>query len=176
MIELDLREGEYGALVRDRDVRAGVEAGTAAECVPQDARDGRRGRSVDGLEHAAQRIRVGHVRVVVEVDGGAHPRDVGAGAEARPSPASTTARALPTSTNAAASSAISDASNAFRVSGRTSVTPEHVRPFDPERCHRAHSRTRFGVMLVSARSGFRHPGMRARRVAATVEGAGKSQR
>ena len=82
--ELDLREGEHGALVRDRDVRAGDEAGTAAECVPPDARHDRRGAAVDGLEHAAQRVRVGHVRVVVEVDGGAHPLDVGAGAEARP--------------------------------------------------------------------------------------------
>ena len=51
-----------------------------------DDRDDRRGAAVDRLEHAAQRVRVGDVRVEVEVDRAAHPLDVRTGAEARPVP------------------------------------------------------------------------------------------
>ena len=70
-------------VVRDDDVRAGHEPGAAAEGVTLDARDDGRRAAVDRLQHAAQRVRVGDVGVVVERDRGAHPVDVGAGAEAR---------------------------------------------------------------------------------------------
>ena len=70
--------------LRDGDVGAGDEAGAAAERVTLDPGDDGSGAAVDRLEHAAERVRVGHVGVEVELDGGAHPLDVGAGAEARP--------------------------------------------------------------------------------------------
>ena len=63
---------------------AATRPGAAAESVALHARDDRRGAAVDRLEHRAQRVRVGDVLVVREVDGGAHPVDVGAGGEARP--------------------------------------------------------------------------------------------
>src|SRR2546423_6279761 len=47
------------------------------------ARDDRRGAAVDRLEHRAQSVRVRDVLLVREVDGGAHPVDVGARGEAR---------------------------------------------------------------------------------------------
>ena len=81
--ELHLREREDGLLVRDDDVRAGHQPGAAAERVTLHARDDGRGTAVDRLEHAAQRVRVRDVGVVVEGDRGAHPVDVGTGAEAR---------------------------------------------------------------------------------------------
>ena len=49
-----------------------------------DPGDDGRGAAVDRLEHRAERVRVGHVRVEVELDGGSHPLDVGTCAEARP--------------------------------------------------------------------------------------------
>ena len=70
--------------VGDRDVGARDEAGAAAERVALNARDDRSRAAVDRLQHPAQGVRVGDVRVEVEVDRGAHPLDVRAGAEARP--------------------------------------------------------------------------------------------
>ena len=48
-----------------------------------DPRDDGRRAAVDRLEHRAQRIRVGHVLLVGDVDRGTHPVDVRAGREAR---------------------------------------------------------------------------------------------
>ena len=85
--ELHFREGEDRVGRGDRDVGRSDEAGAPAESVALHARDDGRGTAVDRLEHRAQRVRVGDVLLVREVDGGAHPVDVGAGGEARPVPA-----------------------------------------------------------------------------------------
>ena len=61
----------------------GDEARAAAERMALDEGDHRRGAGVDRVEHAAQRVGVGDVLVVGEVDRLPHPLDVGAGAEAR---------------------------------------------------------------------------------------------
>ena len=82
--ELHLGEGEDGSRLRNGDVGAGDEAGAAPERVSLHAGEDRSGAAVDRLEHAAECVRVGDVRVEVQLDGGAHPLDVGAGAEARP--------------------------------------------------------------------------------------------
>ena len=63
---------------------AATRPGAAAERVSLHARDDRRRAAVDRLEHRAQRVRVGDVLVVRELDRRAHPVDVGAGGEARP--------------------------------------------------------------------------------------------
>ena len=81
--QLDLGEGEDGALVRHGDVGARDEAGTAAERMTLHACDHRRRAPVDRLEHAAERVRVGDIGLQVEVDRGPHPLHVGAGTEAR---------------------------------------------------------------------------------------------
>ena len=57
--------------------------GPAADRMPLDDGDHRRGAGVDRVEHAAQRIGVGDVLVVGEGDRLPHPFDVGARAEAR---------------------------------------------------------------------------------------------
>ena len=54
--------------VGDRDVGAGDQAGAAAERVALDPRDDGSGTAVDRLEHRAERVRVGHVGVEVELD------------------------------------------------------------------------------------------------------------
>ena len=82
--ELYLREGEHGPGVGEDDVRHGDEADAAAERVPVDRCDDRRGTPVDRLEHAPERGRVRDVRLAVEVGGRAHPLDVRSGAEALP--------------------------------------------------------------------------------------------
>ena len=56
----------------------------AAERVPLDEGDDRRRAGVDRLEHPPQRVRVGDIRIHVEVDRASHPLDVRARAEARP--------------------------------------------------------------------------------------------
>ncbi len=56
----------------------------AAEREPVHAGDDRRRTRVDRLEHLGHRHRVVLVRLAVEVERRAHPRDVGAGAERRP--------------------------------------------------------------------------------------------
>ncbi len=71
------------SLVRDRDVGGGDEAGAAAEGMPLDEGDHRRRAGVDRVEHPPERVRVGDVLVVGELDRASHPLDVGAGAEAR---------------------------------------------------------------------------------------------
>ena len=83
--QLDLGEGE--------DARPGVASAMsaqatspapAAERVPVHERQHRRRAAVDRFEHAPERERVVDVLVVAQIDGRAHPVDVGAGAEARP--------------------------------------------------------------------------------------------
>ncbi len=58
--------------------------GPAADRMTLDDGDHRRGAGVDRVEHAAQRIGIGHVLVLGEGDRLPHPVDVRAGAEARP--------------------------------------------------------------------------------------------
>ena len=70
--------------LRDGDVGAGDEPGATAERVALDAGDDGSRAPVDRLEHGAERVRVGHVGVEVELDRGPHPLDICAGAEARP--------------------------------------------------------------------------------------------
>ena len=82
--ELHLRESEDGVGGGDRDVGRRDESGASAESVALYARDDGGGTAVDRLEHRAQRVRVGDVLVVREVDGRTHPVDVGPGGEARP--------------------------------------------------------------------------------------------
>ena len=81
--ELHLREGENRIGRSDRDVARSHEPRSAAEGVTLHAYGHRRGTAVDRLEHRAQRVRVGDVLLVREIDRGAHPVDVGPGREAR---------------------------------------------------------------------------------------------
>lgn len=82
--ELHLREREHRPRLRDHDVAARDEPDAAAEGVSLDEGDDRRRAAVDRLEHPPHGIRVGDVRLQVEIGRGAHPFDVGAGAEAWP--------------------------------------------------------------------------------------------
>jgi hypothetical protein len=80
--ELDLREAELRALVRDGHVCAGREPAPAAEAIALDPRHDRRRAAVDGREHLVQPERVLDVLLVREVDRRALPFDVRARAEA----------------------------------------------------------------------------------------------
>src|SRR5919204_2602799 len=80
--EAYLREAEGRVARCDCDVRAGDEAGAAAERVALHAGDDRRRARVDGGEHPVQPERVLDVLLEAEVDRGALPLDVRAGAEA----------------------------------------------------------------------------------------------
>ena len=66
--ELHLGEPERGPLVCDRDVGDGDEACAAPQRVAVDDRGHRRRARVDRVEHPPQRVRVGDVLVVREVD------------------------------------------------------------------------------------------------------------
>ena len=76
------REREDGVARRDRDVGRGDEARATAERVPLHTRDDRCGAHVDRLEHSPQRVRVGDVLLVRQVDRRAHPVDIGSRREA----------------------------------------------------------------------------------------------
>ena len=81
--ELDLGEPEHRSLVGERDVGRRDEARPAADRMPLDDGDHRRGTRVDRVEHAAQRVGVGDILVVGERDRLPHPFDVGTRTEAR---------------------------------------------------------------------------------------------
>ena len=123
---------------RDCDVGAGDEAGAAAERVALDARDDRRRAAVDRLQHPAEGVRVGHVRVEVEVDRGAHPLDVRAGAEARPVAGEQNRSRL-----ADVDERLGELGDQRRVEGVPRLRPRERDPeqiavaFDPECPHRA---------------------------------------
>ncbi len=68
----------------DRDVRRGDESSAAAEGVSLHESDHGRGARVDRVQHPPERIRVGHVLIVCELRGVAHPLDVGSRTEALP--------------------------------------------------------------------------------------------
>ena len=127
-------------LVGDGDVRAGNEAGAAAESVALDPRDDGRGAAVDRLEHAAERVRVGHVGVEVERDRRPHPLDVGAGAEARPFAGEQHGPGL-----AHVDERLGELGDQRRVEGVACLRPRQRDPqqvavaIDPERCHRQRS-------------------------------------
>ena len=80
--ELHLGEGEDRVGRRHGDVRAGDEPAAAAECVALHPRDHRHRARVDRVQHHPQPSRIGDVLLVTELDGGAHPVDVGARREA----------------------------------------------------------------------------------------------
>ena len=82
--ELHLGEREHRPRLRDHDVAARDKTDPAAEGVALDEGDDGGGAAVDGLEHAPHGIRIGDVRLDVEIGRGAHPIDVGARAEAGP--------------------------------------------------------------------------------------------
>ena len=77
MIPSFTSENANTARSRERDVGASDKADAAAERVALDLSDDRRRARVDRLQHAAESGGVRHVGVVVEVDRGAHPLDVG---------------------------------------------------------------------------------------------------
>jgi len=81
--ELHLGERKSGSVLCDDDVRTGNKADPTAKDMPVHDSDDRGGTAVDRLEHSPHRVRIGDVRLEVEVGRRAHPLDVGPGAEAR---------------------------------------------------------------------------------------------
>ena len=67
--ELHLGEREDGVVSRDRDVGRRHETGTATQRMSLYPCDDGCGAAVDRLEHRAERVRVGDVLLVGEVDG-----------------------------------------------------------------------------------------------------------